>query len=79
MNVIVVDDERLILEAESKTVKRVLPEANVFSFKKAKEAIAFAEDNRIDIAFVDISMKVIGGFEVAERLQAWNNVKPGAM
>lgn len=73
MNVLVVDDERIVLEAETKAVKRVMPEANVFSFQKAKEAVEFVEKNKIDIAFLDINLKVVSGLTIAKKLQEYNS------
>lgn len=72
MNVIVVDDERIVLSAEVSTIKRVLPNAQIHSYQKAKDAIEFAEKNRIDIAFLDINIKGITGIELAKGLQNCN-------
>lgn len=72
MKIIVVDDERIILTAETLAVKRVLPNADVSSFIKAREAIDFAEHNKVDIAFLDIKMKGMTGLQLAEQLQAIN-------
>lgn len=72
MNVIVVDDERLVLNAETTAVKRALPGAEVYSFQKCGDALEFAETNRIDIAFLDINIKGITGLQLAEKLQAYN-------
>lgn len=74
MNVIVVDDERIILATETKHVKRALPNANVESFKDAESAIEYAEQNKVDIAFLDINMQDITGLELAQKLQN-NNPK----
>lgn len=74
MNVIVVDDERIVLAAEVSSIKRVLPEADVQSFQKSKDAIEYAENNKIDIAFLDINIKGVTGLQLAEKLQA-NNPK----
>lgn len=72
MNVIVVDDERIVLAAETAAVKRGLPDADVYSFQKANEAITFAEETKIDIAFLDINIKGITGIELAKKLQKTN-------
>lgn len=72
MNVLVVDDERLVLGAETAAVKRVLETAQVNSFQKAQEAIEFAEENRVDIAFLDINIKGVTGLKLADRLQSIN-------
>lgn len=72
MTVILVDDERIVMTAETTIIKSALPDAQVFSFQKAKEAIAFAENNRIDIAFLDINIKEATGLQLAEKLQTIN-------
>lgn len=68
MNVIVVDDERIVLTTETLAVNRVLPFADVRPFRIAKEALAYAEQNKVDIAFLDIDMKDITGLQLAEKL-----------
>ena len=72
MTVIVVDDERLVLNAEVAAVRRVLPDSDVYEFQKYKDAVTFAEDNRIDIAFLDINIKGVTGLQLAETLQTHN-------
>lgn len=72
MNVAVVDDERLVLAAEASAIKRVLTEAYVYPFQNTKDAIEFAENNRIDIAFLDINIKGVTGLKLAEKLQSLN-------
>ncbi len=72
MKVVIVDDERIVLAAETMTVKRVLPEATVYSFQSPKEALICAEENKIDIAFLDINIKGITGLELAKKMKASN-------
>lgn len=72
MNVIVVDDERIVLSAETVAIKRVLPDEDVYSFQKVNEALEFAEKNRVDIAFLDINIKGITGLQLAKKLQECN-------
>lgn len=72
MNVIVVDDERIVLEAEVAAVKRALPDANLYSFQKSNDALLFSSDNRVDIAFLDINIKGVTGLKLAEKLTEVN-------
>ena len=72
MNVIVVDDERFVLSAETAAIKRAIPHAYINSFQKVKDALAFAEENRVDIAFLDININGVKGLELAKKLQACN-------
>lgn len=72
MNVVVVDDERLVLAAETMAVKRVLPNAHVHSFQSSKEAVEFVEKNKVDIAFLDINVNGIAGIDMAKKMQIFN-------
>lgn len=69
MNLLLVDDEKLALEALKKAVLGVLPESDVHPFQKARLALEYAKENKIDIAFLDIDMPVISGLEMAKKLQ----------
>ncbi len=69
MNVILVDDEKYILEELTDTVNAVLPNENIHSFLKAKEALAYAKRNIADIAFLDINMIDMDGLALAKELQ----------
>ena len=69
MNLLLVDDEKLALEALKKAVLGVLPESDVHLFQKARLALEYAKENKIDIAFLDIDMPVISGLEMAKKLQ----------
>lgn len=72
MNVVVVDDERIVLAAETAAVKRALPDAEVYSFQNPKEALDFVEANKVDLAFLDINIKGIMGLELAKKMEGSN-------
>lgn len=72
MKVIVVDDERIVLAAETSVIKRALPDAEVYSFQKVNDALEFAEQNKVNIAFLDINIKGITGLQLAQKLQEYN-------
>lgn len=72
MNLLLVDDELLSLEVLKKMVSKVLPDETLHPFHKAYEAIAFAKMRRIDIAFLDIDMRIMNGLEMAKELQKMN-------
>ena len=68
MNAIVVDDERYILETLEEAV-RISPDiTQVKAFSSCSEALNYATQNSIDIAFLDINMRGIGGLGLAEKL-----------
>lgn len=71
MNVIAVDDEPMLLEALKDAVTQVLPEAELHCFSRAREALQYGMEHPVDIAFLDISMPVIDGMDMAKALRQW--------
>lgn len=69
MNLLLVDDEMLALEALKTVVTNVLPNGTINAFNKASQAIEFAKSNKIDIALLDIDMRLVNGLEMAKALQ----------
>lgn len=72
MNVIVVDDERIILAVESAEIRKALPDASVESFQSADDALEYAKNNKVDIAFLDINLEEGTGLELSQALQKLN-------
>ena len=72
MNLLLVDDEKLALEALKNIVEKVLQNVTINTFLKATQAVEFAKENRIDIAFLDIDMRIMNGLEMAKALQEIN-------
>ena len=70
--VIIVDDEPPILSGGLNTLSEALPGAEITGFTNPREALEFALNNRIDLAFLDIEMGQISGFDVCEKLLALN-------
>lgn len=68
MNVLLVDDEAPALRELVRAVSAELPDARLHSFTKAREAMAFAETTRIDLAFLDINMHFLDGITMAKKL-----------
>ena len=69
MRVIVVDDEKLILQTEAAMIRNLLPEAEVAAFSHVEDAMEYAKSHPIDIAFLDINLEVHSGIELAKKLQ----------
>ena len=63
-----VDDERVMLKALTKAVSASLDIHEVIEFNVCSKALEWAKDNTVDIAFLDISMRGMGGLALAERL-----------
>lgn len=68
MKILAVDDEQLMLDALTANIVVAAPHAEVFPFRKASDAIAFAQNNQIDVAFLDIRMRGMDGLELGRRL-----------
>ncbi|MDL2318036.1 response regulator [Eubacteriales bacterium OttesenSCG-928-A19] len=70
MNIIAVDDERRSLRMLEKALDQIAPEAEIHGFTSAGEALAYAGEHRIDVAFLDIMMGGMDGLLLAKRLKS---------
>ena len=70
MKAIAVDDEVLMLGALVAAVSESPDIAEVAQFSDCDEALNFVENNHIDIAFLDINMRGMGGLALAEKIIA---------
>ena len=68
MKAIAVDDEVYMLETLEEAVLASSDIAQVECFSTCSAALAYAMENSIDIAFLDINMRGIGGLGLAEKL-----------
>lgn len=68
MIAIAVDDERPMLRALTDAVSASPDIQQVHSFSSSSAALAWLETERADIAFLDISMRGIGGLALAEKI-----------
>ena len=68
MIAIAVDDEKLMLGALVAAIKASPDISRVFQFSSCDDALAFVKENAIDIAFLDINMRGIGGLALAEKI-----------
>ena len=66
--VIAVEDGPVILKSLIRTLGDELPGAEIYGFRSAAEALAFAHANRVSIAFLDIELPGESGVELAEKL-----------
>ena len=62
------DDEALMLGALVAAVEASADISSVSKFSDCEEALEFAKSNHIDIAFLDINMRGMGGLLLAERI-----------
>ena len=68
MKAIAVDDEIYMLETLQEAVSTSADIETVDAFSSCSAALAYASGNPIDIAFLDINMRGIGGLGLAEKL-----------
>lgn len=68
MRAIVVDDEIYMLETLLEAVSASNDIESVKSFSTCSKALEFVENNDIDVAFLDINMRGIGGLGLAEKI-----------
>ena len=71
-NVIMVDDEKIILNGGIPILKSVLKGSNIESFTKPSEAIEYAKHNKVDLAFLDIEMGKTSGLDVCREFLECN-------
>ena len=68
MIAIAVDDEMLMLGALVSAVKASPDISEVAQFSGCDDALAFVKENSVDIAFLDINMRGMGGLALAEKI-----------
>lgn len=67
-NVIIVDDDMIILKGGIPIIKSVIPNAEVTGFTKPSDAVQYAKENKVDLAFLDIEMGMTSGLELCSTL-----------
>lgn len=67
-NVILVDDRPLILTGSLPVLEEVMPHANVTGFTDPRKAVAYAEENRVSLAFLDIELRNDSGLQLCRAL-----------
>ena len=68
MIAIAVDDEPLMLGALTKAIKASSDITSVTSFTSCEDALDFAKNNPVDVAFLDINMRGMGGLSLAKKI-----------
>lgn len=69
MKIMAVDNEKPALEGLTRTIQKVLPEAEVISFRDPYEALEYGRRGDTDIAFLDIAMQPVNGIDLAAKLK----------
>ena len=68
MKAIAVDDELYMLENLEEAIRASSDISQVECFSTCSAALAYATDHPVDVAFLDINMRGIGGLGLAEKL-----------
>ena len=68
MKAIAVDDEIYMLETLQEAVGASSDIEAVEAFSSCSAALAYATEHPVDVAFLDINMRGIGGLGLAEKL-----------
>ena len=72
MKIIAVDDEKIALQGLLSSIQKAAPDATVYGFRYASDAITHMENDPCDIAFLDIEMKGTDGVTTAQKLKELN-------
>ena len=72
MNIIAVDDEKIALHGLLSSIQKAAPDAVVYGFRFASEAVEHMKNEPCDIAFLDIEMKGTDGVTAAKMLKEIN-------
>ena len=68
MIAIAVDDEALMLRALVSAISASPDISEVISFSDCEKALNYVKDNVVDVAFLDINMRGMGGLALAEKI-----------
>jgi two-component SAPR family response regulator len=68
MKAIAVDDELYMLETLAEAVDMSDDIESVTSFSSCSAALSYVEANAVDVAFLDINMRGMGGLQLAEKI-----------
>ena len=68
MIAIAVDDEELMLRALVRAIETSPDVKEVVKFSSCENALDYVKDHQIDVAFLDINMRGMGGLALAEKI-----------
>ena len=68
MIAIAVDDEALMLGALVAAINDSPDVTKIENFSDCEQALEFVKENHVDIAFLDINMRGMGGLTLAEKI-----------
>ena len=72
MTIVCVDDYSIALDGLALSIKSILPDARIFTFKTVDKALGFVKDNGCDVLITEIEMDGIDGLILARNVQKQN-------
>ncbi|MCR4923916.1 MAG: response regulator, partial [Lachnospiraceae bacterium] len=66
--VIMLDDRKISLTGGLNVLEEVLPNANIIGFSRPSEAIEYAKSHQVSLAFLDIELGSVNGFDICDTL-----------
>ncbi len=66
--VMIVDDEPIILNGELSILQEIVPHAEVIGFTEPDNAVKYAKNNKVALAFLDIEMGKTNGLQMCKEL-----------
>ncbi len=69
MNILIVDDEQLSIDALARIIRELFPKSGLCSFLSPRKALDFLMENPVDVILLDIEMCGMNGMELATRLK----------
>lgn len=72
MKILAIDDEKIAMEGLVSAIKEVEPEAQVYGFQKASQALEFYKGTPCEVVFLDIQMRNMNGVELAKKMKMIN-------
>lgn len=67
-NIIMVDDNKIILSGGLPVLEKALPSATITGFAVPSQAIEYAKENPVALAFLDIELGASSGFDLCKTL-----------
>ena len=72
MRIVCVDDHPIMLQGLTQSIRKILPDASIYSFERAEDALLFANQNGCEILISEIELCGIDGLTLAKKVKKVN-------